>query len=1582
MNKEDVFNADESSEKQPDNGGELSLIPPGGGDDPPNEDWVTLDQISPIAGALAGGITITLLGSGFQPGATVYFGSAPADQVTFESEAVIYAVVPAASQAGSVAVAVINPDGGTARLPGGFTYVATTAGEQAEVLGVTPLAVIENTQSVVTIRGRNLIAAFNDGLLALRGPSRCQITFLDTTTSHDADTGIDTVRMTVQINCAPPLESYERIAVQVLASRRSGAASDGIVESSRHMFTVLPGAAPAVLAYTANLDPSKPNLVMVAGRNLDGHALTLSDGTAVEFQKSDGNFVSGLVTLPEKYDASAPLQLTLVDNGGSTVAGYDLSFAPESGALQAGAKNNFALAASGADELSLNLTPAPGQQFTGPTREDSAVFSANGQNLSSQIFDWGNFAITIIDITIILPIINDVYMLPLFDGGGAVLDSPVAAEVGKLFRLRGAGLLVALRVEVVIHIEVVLIIGFIYEIWGYGLYNEFPEFGWSIGSIVIGIQINIEIYFNVAWMVALVKPNGQLEVIAAFNLTLGIDFSIDSDGHLHFDAIFTHAVHIIGITSMPNNLLPCGGKFQLVSDNGQTAFPDARGGFESYYFVREAGGCCVPWNFDMELLRFSSGGEQEVVQSSFQTSYCLTATESPALYDVVITSEPPPDGFPPPHLVMDVGESAVIKALARPVDASGNPTGAPAIDLRDLGYDVEFFLVDAAPTVLDPVALQPGQAYAYLPGDNSIRARIKPAGGQTPLAFWKGSVYGFRRSPNAGEAPSIEAGNLPVTVNQVTEVKVELSLAYRDPATNKVEPVRDIYRDEAEAPNPRNYFLAGRFRFPPNSPSTIKARVKVDSASLLVGNTAGVLPFPTGTFGNRFERPGGNALSKFFTGRLIQAGVELEATVNTTQNTNDYVAFDNAEIIPNREEEVTPGTTTIVKFVPPGPFVTGHLVSASCKETSPTPTPRNCRREVKVELKFSELKVTDSSGSTRVGSTLLTAKLDPMISNEETFEEYFRVFREVRGLMKDKSDRGVSGKLGNFARELIDALGTVTSVSDVFLKDKGNNLWQRGLQLAKSATPDDRILYFARLEALAVLRDLQNRKLSRLSENQLNIFEYFSRGLTTTDGTDARIEFPAAAVNRVVVTGFDPFQLYISGLISNSSGLIAMKLSGEKVKATNSQKEFSVQSAVFPVRFRDFGSSGTDTDGLVEKVMRRAVVECEMIMTCSWTGFTDRFNIDRFATRFRAKQLPDNERIESATEHPLGDVEAAVPFYLESTLPYQPVGVVKVQTPTGFKNRTVRGPSSPTYVILDQSYSLKTPGVNCQSHGDPTPNDPDAYERNNTAPKTCGELTEGSGGDYLSNEIFYRTSRIRWKTKPSLPSGHLHVPSIGEDPYGQDRGINVIAGGEAILSSLLDYAVSLTGTNQLNFPDTRINSTASTAAITISVPANYPTAVKIEEIKFLQSPTVFLVDPFTPLTIQPGASGTVTVKFLPTEVREYTDTIRLKTADGVLLHFAELKGKGIAAPPIINGFTPLLGYEGDMITITGQNFEGTTDVSIGGVSVYSFTVANSTTIYAEVAFGRGYVTVTTAGGTATSASTFRLIVPRDDYPII
>lgn len=34
----------------------------------------------------------------------------------------------------------------------------------------------------------------------------------------------------------------------------------------------------------------------------------------------------------------------------------------------------------------------------------------------------------------------------------------------------------------------------------------------------------------------------------------------------------------------------------------------------------------------------------------------------------------------------------------------------------------------------------------------------------------------------------------------------------------------------------------------------------------------------------------------------------------------------------------------------------------------------------------------------------------------------------------------------------------------------------------------------------------------------------------------------------------------------------------------------------------------------------------------------------------------------------------------------------------------------------------------------------------------------GSGGDYLSNEIFYRVSKLRQEQRTSLSTGHLHIP--------------------------------------------------------------------------------------------------------------------------------------------------------------------------------------------------------------------------------
>lgn len=1598
MNEKDFESNDESTKsstltkqnmalRPPDGGGgERPIDPPPPPDDPP----VSLNQVSPIAGAVAGGISITLTGSGFQPGAAVYFGSSPATQVTVESDAVIRAVVPAASGTGSVSVSVINPDGSSATLPGGFTYVASESGEQAEVLGITPLAIVEDTNTVVTIRGRNLIEAYTSGVLALRGPSRCQITFLGTTTSHDESSGIDTVQMNVNIKCAPALAPLERMAIQVLASRRPEAANDGVVESSRQMFTVLPKAVPVTLAYTANLEAGKPNLVMVSGRNLDGHSLALDDGTEVLFQKNDGNFLSGIVTLPEKLDASSPLRLSMLDSGGAKVAEYQMDVAPERGIASPKSDRNFASLAPVSDELAVNLTAVPNQQFVGPTANDSAAFSVASASPFDFGFNWGNFEITIIDVTIILPIVNEVYLISFFDGGGDALNSPVVAEVGKLFRLRGAGLLVAIRIEVSIHIQVVLIIGFYYQIWNYGFYNEFPEYGWSIGSVVIGIEIYIEVIFYLSVLVAIVKPNGQLRVLAAVNLTLGIDFSIDEGGHLNFDPIFTHYVQIIGITPTPNNFQPCGGKFQLLADdNGQVAFLDSLGGYESYYFVREAGTCCVPWDFNMQLVRFSSSGQEEVVQSAFQDSYCVDATESPIQYDIVITSEPPPTGFPP-TLEMDIGDTATLKALAVPVDANGNPTGAPVQDLRDLGYGVDFFLALPVDQVLDPTTLPPGRADAILQGDNLIRAAVtsvRVVDDEPALAFWGNSIYGFRRAPSEGEEPRLIAGGLSVTVNPpVTEIEVEPTLAYYDDQ-GKLQPATDIERFEPHEVQ-RQYVLAAKVKLPPNTtlPVTLR-KLKLDEKKIQITENGVLVDKPPLQFPDpnlslppnqrnnpktmisrddfQRGRDQESDIAKFFSGELVgQTAISL--TINQGDDLTKPIAFTNGKIIPNQYEESTT-RGVLIKLVPPGSKVKNG--------------------DVIVKLAFSK----DSSDNNRDFS-LKKSSLSLPVRNEETFEEYLRVFDEIRKVIADRGAANTTGgKLRDFAQQLHAKLKT-QGLSNSLLKSEGQELWKLGCDFVQgtsgiSGIKDDRLLYYARIHSTAVLRAHAKRIGTTLSEQSLNIFEWSSRGLETSDGINCFIKFNSTNSRKVIVTGFDPFLLPGEPARVNPSGIIALDFNNNPNKSFGSASSpAEVRTAVFPVRFKDFGNNG---EGLVENVMKEGIKSSTLIMTCSRGGFN--YDVDRFATRFRTKQVYDNEHLLSPTNLPLG---SGVPYFIESTLPYESVISQNNQRKLDGPDGTNANP-----LVINQGYWLYSYDqrdangnlieADGKYHEDSVFGQPRAYQKAADQPDN-EEVYYGSGQNYLSNEIFYRTARVRKDNRPTLPTGHLHLPIISLftklNVYAdlQSKGERLISGVTTILKDFLRFAFALTGTTEVNFPDTAVHSGGTAGTLSLANPADNSSAIEIASVEF-STPGVFQTTNSLPVVIQPGASATLAFKFIPTEARDYAEIAKLKKADGTVLYIVNLKGKGIAAIPKINSFSPTSGREGAIVTISGESLGGATNVRIGDASVNWFSVDSDAQITVEIPGGAftDFIYVETQNGTAVSATAFRIFIrpPREPWDV-
>lgn len=394
----------------------------------------------------------------------------------------------------------------------------------------------------------------------------------------------------------------------------------------------------------------------------------------------------------------------------------------------------------------------------------------------------------------------------------------------------------------------------------------------------------------------------------------------------------------------------------------------------------------------------------------------------------------------------------------------------------------------------------------------------------------------------------------------------------------------------------------------------------------------------------------------------------------------------------------------------------------------------------------------------------------------KTVEDYF-IDKDQAGALA-----GAADEMRKLVKDFTTALQGIAADADsksnlqTAIDNYAPKVLARGRALAQRntfANPDDRILYWTRLRMLVVLQDHPHMLRSTGDARELvRRFEDHSRGFNS-------ISFPGSG-KKVLVSGYDPFFLKdIQGveyphkgniLQSNPSGAAALVLHGKTFNVSG-VGDIHVQSVMFPVRYRDFEQDGGK--GIVEQVFERYInpahpnyVPVDTIITMS-QGHVHRFDVDRFPCRNR-KGEPDNEG-KGKPKNPsfsFPSTPAGNEFYA-TTLPV--ANIVPATNPPTEK--------FPIYFNQTYIYNLVAGGTKkyeIDNIEGPTPigNNPNGNDPTNLLPinQPAGAIRSvtGSGGNYLSNEIFYRVSLMRTAHAPSLKTGHLHVPMI---QYGDPAAI-------------------------------------------------------------------------------------------------------------------------------------------------------------------------------------------------------------------
>ncbi|MBE0422103.1 hypothetical protein EI165_18735 [Pseudoalteromonas nigrifaciens] len=290
------------------------------------------------------------------------------------------------------------------------------------------------------------------------------------------------------------------------------------------------------------------------------------------------------------------------------------------------------------------------------------------------------------------------------------------------------------------------------------------------------------------------------------------------------------------------------------------------------------------------------------------------------------------------------------------------------------------------------------------------------------------------------------------------------------------------------------------------------------------------------------------------------------------------------------------------------------------------------------------------------------------------------------------------------------------------ITDYSSQLWLNAKQrIVTTKNYDDRELYWARLLSSKIIRSVKPKFTLSVAEqnNLLTQLEKGSRGHND-------LSFTQGSTKKIILTGFDPFLLDKNINQSNPSGVAALLLDGQVINYQGISAE--INTVMVPVRYADFDQ------GIIEALLAPyyALNNVDMIVTVSM-GRKD-FDLERFPGKRRSVTAPDNANII------FGGTQTAP---LLPSLNNQPLpGNEFVQFSLPVANmQQAQGP----YKVID-NHKITTLEK--------------TYE-----PATLAELqnsiaVNGSGGGYLSNEISYRSIRLRNQLNSTIPTGHIHTPRI------------------------------------------------------------------------------------------------------------------------------------------------------------------------------------------------------------------------------